>query len=528
MTENLQKPPLVVLTSVDDWRFDAANYQPDRRYWRALPVPERLETPNIDAFANDAVRFEKCVSTAGYTPIAHATMFTGTYARRHGVVDFARTRCRSNVPTVSEAFANAGYRTVLLADWAQPLFCDANQSLRAVHHRVRTLDELRALLFDTPWQPTFLVTHFFELHAPLVLATDDSADKWETRLFSRLLFNARLEKVERIPTFRTVDGQEVTYWQAVSTNFRPNDRESILNHLRMMFNAYLHMIEKFDATTFATYLGLLKSLPQWPDAVMVVTSDHGEVQQRYEPWKIAHGACLEELLVRVPLLIRAPRLEPRSVSALVGTVDIVPTLLELAGLDPAQVGCTDGFDGRSLVDVCCGAPNPTPYYWIEGWAYDAETKKRPSTITARAIRYPDGRKYAHYGDSARWSQIDEMSLAEYADFLKREVSGFCATPEFERQIEQQLRQTSRQELWQTLRSRYRPPFYIVDNVDDDITETNATLVDPNHPRWPEFAAELRRMYEHTGVPNETSALSQEEEAAMLERLAELGYVEQPA
>jgi arylsulfatase A-like enzyme len=524
MSERCRKSPLVVLTSVDDWRFDAVNYQPDRRYWHALPVCDKLDTPNIDAFASEAVRFEKCVSTAGYTPPSHATMFTGTYARRHGVVDFARTSCRAEVPTISELFANAGYRTVLFADWAQPLFCEANQTLRAIHHRVRTLDELRALLLGAPWQPTLLVTHLYELHAPLVFATDDGPDKWETRLFSRLLFNARLEKIERVPTFRTVTGQEITYWQAISTNLNPGNHESVLNHLRMMFNAYLHMVEKFDATVFAAYLDLLQALPAWPQAVMMLTSDHGEVQQRYEPWKIAHGAGLEELLVRVPLMIRAPGLPPRSVSTLVGTVDLVPTLLELAGLNPVEVDRTGGFDGRSLVDVCHGAPNPTPYYWIEGWAYDAETRKRPSTITARAIRYADGRKYAHYGDSARWSQIDDMSLAEYADFLKREVSGFCATPEFERQIEEQLRRTSRAELLANLRSQYRPAFYIVDDVDRDITETNVTVVDPNHPRWPEYAVELRRMYEHT----EAAALSQQEEAAMLERLAELGYVEQPA
>ncbi len=91
--------------------------------------------------------------------------------------------------------------------------------------------------------------------------------------------------------------------------------------------------------------------------VVVVTSDHGN--DFFEHADVDHG-LLYDSTIRVPLVVFDPR-NPGgggAVDAVVQTLDIAPTLLELAGAEPDQ-----GMDGRSLVPFLLGhggdyAPRP--------------------------------------------------------------------------------------------------------------------------------------------------------------------------
>jgi arylsulfatase A-like enzyme len=84
-------------------------------------------------------------------------------------------------------------------------------------------------------------------------------------------------------------------------------------------------------------------------SVVAITSDHGEsFERRY----LGHaGPLLTQSLIRIPLLIQAPGLEPRRVGQPVSQVDIFPTLLTL--LDVPVPGTVDGV---SQVAALRGAP----------------------------------------------------------------------------------------------------------------------------------------------------------------------------
>ena len=72
------------------------------------------------------------------------------------------------------------------------------------------------------------------------------------------------------------------------------------------------------------------------DTVVVFTSDHGDLVG-------AHGGMLQKWhnafdeAVRVPLFVSGPGLAPGAVTAPTSHVDLLPTLLGLAGLDPARL-----------------------------------------------------------------------------------------------------------------------------------------------------------------------------------------------
>jgi arylsulfatase A-like enzyme len=87
-------------------------------------------------------------------------------------------------------------------------------------------------------------------------------------------------------------------------------------------------------------------------ARIVFTSDHGEAFGDHGSFE--HGQSLHREVVRVPLIVVAPSL-PRdhSVAAHVTTIDIAPTLLELAGIDPRSI---ETMEGESLLSLVEGNP----------------------------------------------------------------------------------------------------------------------------------------------------------------------------
>jgi arylsulfatase A-like enzyme len=85
--------------------------------------------------------------------------------------------------------------------------------------------------------------------------------------------------------------------------------------------------------------------------VIVVTGDHGEGFG--EHGVELHGYHLYAAQTKVPLIIRVPGLPPRRAATPAGHVDILPTLVDLAGGAPSP-----DMMGRSLVDVLAGAEAP--------------------------------------------------------------------------------------------------------------------------------------------------------------------------
>lgn len=83
-----------------------------------------------------------------------------------------------------------------------------------------------------------------------------------------------------------------------------------------------------------------------PDDVVVYFSDHGE--ELWDHNGFEHGHSLFDELLRVPLVIKAPGLQPGRVTSPVSLLDVTPTVLDLLGLPH------DGLDGASLVSAMKG------------------------------------------------------------------------------------------------------------------------------------------------------------------------------
>lgn len=95
---------------------------------------------------------------------------------------------------------------------------------------------------------------------------------------------------------------------------------------------------------------------------ILVTSDHGEAFG--EHGMMRHGFELWEPLVRVPLIVHVPGLEPTRVKERRSLVDLVPTMLDLVDAHPvphreeAPAGSSDFVSGTSLLADVLGTPAP--------------------------------------------------------------------------------------------------------------------------------------------------------------------------
>jgi choline-sulfatase len=113
--------------------------------------------------------------------------------------------------------------------------------------------------------------------------------------------------------------------------------------------------DKYDAEVTFTdqhigkLLAFVAAEPWGKDLAIIVSSDHGEAFHEHKMWR--HGFELYEMLVRVPLMIRAPGAAPRRIDTPRSAIDLAPTILDLEGAPPEP-----SFSGRSLVPELYGKP----------------------------------------------------------------------------------------------------------------------------------------------------------------------------
>lgn len=87
------------------------------------------------------------------------------------------------------------------------------------------------------------------------------------------------------------------------------------------------------------------------DTVVLFVSDHGEALGRDGFW--VHSVFLWEPLIRVPLILSAPGLEPTVVEDKVSIVDVAPTLARYMERDPD----TTGYQGEDLLSFLLPGPS---------------------------------------------------------------------------------------------------------------------------------------------------------------------------
>jgi arylsulfatase A-like enzyme len=127
-----------------------------------------------------------------------------------------------------------------------------------------------------------------------------------------------------------------------------------LDHLIALYDAAIRSMDG----TFGELVDALHEAGLYDRSMIIFTSDHGE--EYGERGRVAHhGTNLYDEAVRVPLIVKPPSAlpwVPAVVKAQVRSVDILPTVLDVAGIAPHE-----HFEGTSLKGALLGGPQlPLP------------------------------------------------------------------------------------------------------------------------------------------------------------------------
>ena len=351
---------------------------------------ERDTSPNIDAFAETAVLFEKAESVSPWTAPALISLMTSLHPEVHGVYQFPNPgSLNERVETLAERLGERGYATGAFTEggYAKAEFGlgqgfdvfpshagdeDSNDS--NMHHGSRLLDNLdRALAWyaSNAGRPRLLFFHTYEVHEPLRAPSEyvrrfrpDWDEEAEDARIQQVFAGFREASAARAP------GEPVRF------DLSPEEAQLIINHwhhcflvgdMPQGFQVFLtandlipeggalnpdklqFFRDQYDAEIRFTddQLGRLFEAVG-DEAIVVLVSDHGEAIGEHQV--IGHGSRFHREQLGVVLIVRAPGVEPGRRGELVRSVDVKPTVLELAGVS------IDGLplQGQSLVPLLFG------------------------------------------------------------------------------------------------------------------------------------------------------------------------------
>jgi arylsulfatase A-like enzyme len=308
------EPRNVILIAVDTLRADRLS-----SYGYAKPT-----SPNLDLLARDGVRFEHVVSNANWTCPSFASIFTGLVPARHGVVSLGlATPLSAGFATLAERFQARGWATHSIA-YKVPLYDGGFEqgfdvSFNAPRYYTSAADNLAEALNwleSSSHRRNFLFLHFNDPHQPFT-QPPEYANKFGPPPGGhgfQMPFNLA-DHVQRL-------GPEST----------DPDRERLRDVMRGLYDGEVAYVDAH----IGAFLNALEERGLYDDAVIAFVSDHGE--QQWERGEYGHQAeMLGDEVVRVPLIVKDSgdgRAKGKVVKTQVRAFDVMPTLLELAGIPP--------------------------------------------------------------------------------------------------------------------------------------------------------------------------------------------------
>jgi len=408
-----QVPPNILIFLIDTQRADFLE-----TYGHEQPT-----SPNLKAFSEDALVFEKAYAAASSTSPSHASIFTSTYPHTHGVWNRIILPGRENAIypslafgaiTLAEVLLDGGYDTAGICGggnlqntrglsqgfevWDSKFLGAKNRVQRSFQWLSKTRKKDR---------PFFLFLHTYQVHTPY-LPAPEYVKIFADPEYDGPFLKAWQDAYESYSSRPKVPGAIRKIQQDFFNPLLPSDHTEPpppedINFLKDLYRAEIRQMD--DA--FGELVAWLKKEELYDNTLIVVTSDHGE-----EFWE--HGTYghhqVYDTTMHVPFIVRAPggprgevRKEP------IELIDLMPTLVDIAQLPPPP-----SMVGRVL-------NWQTPYADAETRPVIGESNWPEHQIAWRvgqrkAMLFPDEDRKAEVYDFAKDS-LETKDIATKADGL---------------------------------------------------------------------------------------------------------------
>lgn len=334
MSQSLLNRPNILLILVDSLRIDRLGCY---GYTRNI-------SPVIDRLASEGALYENAIAASSWTLQATASLFTGLYPSQHGASWGNQFLDESHV-TLAQILRLAGYHNV---GWSTNPWVSRRTGLDRGFDEFIQLSSAFQTRSSNRWQITFdrILINLREVF-------NDKGGEFLTRIatrnFPRLAkahqpFFAFMFYLEphmpyraRNRTARRMLPAEVKLSVARRINWRPNSYYSgKISMSKNDFEILGHLYDAEIADTDRRIGQTIKALEEsgvLDDTVVIICADHGENIGHHN--LMGHSHCLYDDLIRVPLIIRYPKIfrAGTRIEDQVQVHDLVTSLTRLAGVD---------------------------------------------------------------------------------------------------------------------------------------------------------------------------------------------------
>lgn len=393
-------PPNIIIIGSDSLRGDRlgySGYRPARNDGAAAAGV----SPHIDAWAAGAARFSRCHTPIASTLESAVTVMSSQYPHTHGIRQMYPDRGRvedteASIRTLAQVLRERGYDTAAIGDWCAGYYEMMPLGFEDVS--VSSFDNFRIYMSQAVMMAHFVVPLYFDndlgyrlfpqIGSFAQFVTPDVVTRrveeklagqagsgrpffWHVFYSCNHLPYRSAEPYCRMFTDPAYKGAHQTgvdfdidafiggtgledKWKALP--------EEEIRQIRALYDG---CTRQFDEC-FGRILAALERHGLLGNTIVVMTADHGD--DLYEPGvTLGHGLGFNgaDHSFHIPLAIRAPGLAPAEISAQVRSIDIAPTLLDLAGVEIPAI-----WEGRSLAPWMKGEPAADlPFYGETGFPF---------------------------------------------------------------------------------------------------------------------------------------------------------------
>jgi arylsulfatase A-like enzyme len=292
----------------------------------------RNTSPRLEEFARRGTVFDRAYAQAPSTFPSTAAMFTGRYPSHTQISSeehwFELSR---ECTTLAEVLSDAGYQTGFFT--ANPL------------HAYDSLVEGERWItgFEQGFDEFFVGSQWWgnRLRAGEL---NEHAMKWIDQCSQQNPFLACLWYVDPHHPYEPPEQFHKLFPDPYKgeTDWNKNMGELWFSGKSISEEERQHLISLYDAeiaymdSCVGAMLDSLNATGVLADTMVILTADHGEAFHEHGTW--VHGLGLHEEQIHVPLLIVPPgsrmQSKPRRTDSIAGHIDLMPTILDYANVDP--------------------------------------------------------------------------------------------------------------------------------------------------------------------------------------------------
>lgn len=297
---------------------------------------ERVTTPNLDAWAKDAIVFNNAFTQSSWTLPVGVSLFTSLYPYAHGVMDRHENNVLSeNINTLPEILKENGYATAAFTGGLD--YNEVFGHMRGFDTVVEEGEEVgwptdfagfrTAFLRAQEWleknekNKFFLFVHGYDAHCPFV-----PPEKF-AGVFSKNKNDITIDASQCLRGYQNNETEAYEAYYSISGKTMLTEDD-----MQYLEDSYDEEILSVDDLTVNFLQNIEKQVLD--KTIIIVFSDHGEMFAKHGRFGRAgavRGTLYDDVL-HIPLLIKIPEQRGRRTDALVEVVDIMPTLLNVLNI----------------------------------------------------------------------------------------------------------------------------------------------------------------------------------------------------